>query len=213
MNPKRISALLAQLESLVPSTRVANPYLSEACSTNLSAYLSALCALPFSGHLLIGEAPGHRGCALTGIPFTSQRVLKSSRHPFVIDLRPALDLSGDLTEATATIVWRHLESCTAVPALWNIFPFHPHEPNDLSSNRHPNQAEVATGLPFFQLVVEILSPNTIIAVGGTAGQALARFLPDLNILTVRHPSRGGKADFISGITEAGVRPDPKLERQ
>jgi uracil-DNA glycosylase len=74
MNPSAIPTLLKQLAS----TTVANPYSSPACLINISIYLNALCALPFSGHLLLGEAPGHKGCALTGIPFTSQRVLTSS---------------------------------------------------------------------------------------------------------------------------------------
>ena len=205
MNPKLIPTLMARLESIAPSARVVNPYSSPACSTNLSVYLRALCALPFSGHLLVGEAPGYKGCALTGIPFTSQRILKSSAHPFISELRPSLDVSGSVTEASATIVWSHLETCTAVPALWNVFPFHPHKPDDLTSNRFPTQAEVATGQIFLQLVVEILCPNTVIAVGDAAVKALAQYFPGINFVAVRHPSFGGKADFISGITGAGVQ--------
>jgi uracil-DNA glycosylase len=148
MNPSAIPTLLKQLASVSASTTVANPYSSPACLINISIYLNALCALPFSGHLLLGEAPGHKGCALTGIPFTSQRVLTSSAHPFIATLRPSLAGIGSATESTATIVWGHLLSCAVVPAFWNAFPFHPHKPTTTNSNRSPTSSEVASGHQF-----------------------------------------------------------------
>jgi hypothetical protein len=204
MNPSLIPSLLTQLASVSASATVANPYSSPACSTNLSVYLNALCALPFSGHLLIGEAPGHNGCALTGIPFTSQRVLTSSAHQFIAILRPSLAGAGSVTEPTATIVWAHLLSCVAVPAFWNAFPFHPHKSGIIKSNRAPKPGEIASGHRFLDLVIRILCPDTVVAVGKVAAKALTHSFPTLSFIPVTHPSRGRKAAFISGITAAGI---------
>jgi hypothetical protein len=204
-NPALIPSLLAQLASVSASPTVANPYSSPACLTNLGVYLSALCALPFSGHLLVGEAPGHKGCALTGIPFTSQLVLASSAHPFIAILRRSLPGGGSSTESTGTIVWEHLLSCAVVPAFWNAFPFHPHKPANTNSNRRPTKAEVVSGRHFLQLVIRILCPHTIVAVGRTAAAAvLSHTLCHLKFAAVRHPSFGGKAEFLTGITSAGI---------
>jgi uracil-DNA glycosylase len=205
MKPKLIERLLAELKSVPPTRIVGNPYCSPDCSTNLDAYLRSLCALPYSGHLLVGEAPGHRGCALTGIPFTSQRVLSSSKHAFVSDLRESLRVGGDVTEATATIVWDHLETCHTVPALWNVFPFHPHKAEKPRSNRAPTDTEVDSGRQFLALILDILCPNTIIAVGSTAKRAFARLFPEIEVLKVRHPSNGGKAEYLRGVTSSGIR--------
>jgi hypothetical protein len=204
MNPSLIPKLLTQLSSFSASAAVANPYSSPACLTNIRVYLDELCALPFSGHLVVGDAPGHKGCALTGIPFTSQRVLVSSAHPFIAALRPRLAGAGWVTESTATIVWTHLLSCAAVPAFWNAFPFHPHERANRRSTRHPTRAEVASGYVFLDLVIRILRPQTVVAVGGTATKALTFSFPTLSVVPVPHPSFGNKAAFISGIKAAGI---------
>src|SRR5438105_1001322 len=105
MNPKCIKKLLHDLAAVRSSATVSNPYSSPERLRNLEAYLGALCSWPYSGHLLVGEAPGHKGCAVTGIPFTSQYVLTSSPHSFIRHLRPSITASGSQSEATASIVW------------------------------------------------------------------------------------------------------------
>ena len=204
MNPKLIPKLLKQLKLVASTSTVHNPYKSAACSQNLTVHLQALCSYPYSGHLLVGEAPGYKGCALTGIPFTSQRVLSSKAHPFIDRLRPSLSVSGAVTEATATIVWDYLDECTAVPAMWNVFPFHPHKIDHRQSNRTPEPAEVHGGEAFVEMILDILSPQTVIAVGDTSAKSLGRLFPDLTIGTVRHPSFGGKSDFRNDVRAAGI---------
>ena len=204
MNPKLIPNVLRLLKGGTSSPTVENPYNSAACCQNLRAYLQTLCSFPYSGHLLVGEAPGHKGCALTGIPFTSQRVLSSSDHPFIEELQPLLSVSGSVTEATATIVWDYLRDCTVVPAMWNVFPFHPHKAGTPRSNRTPTTSEVHSGQPYLKLVFDILSPHKVICVGGTSAKTLAQLFPNLHTVSVRHPSFGGKAEFIAGIEAAGI---------
>lgn len=205
MNPSLIPNFLRQLKRVQSSSSVRNPYDSKQCVRNLRAYLELLCASSYSGHLLIGEAPGYKGCALTGIPFTSQRVLASRSHPFLDTLRPSLSITGDVSEATATIVWDYLADCQAVPAMWNIFPFHPHAPGNLQSNRRPTSAEVHGSKRFIQRVFDILTPETVIAVGNTSAAALNQMFPDLDFKSIRHPSFGGKSDFVKGMRQVGVR--------
>ncbi|MBN1589997.1 MAG: uracil-DNA glycosylase [Pirellulales bacterium] len=205
MNAKRIAGLLRALESVSSTATAANPYLSTACVNNLTRYLHSLCKEPYSGHLLIGEAPGYKGCALTGIPFTSQNVLTSSSHPFIVKLRPSLAVTGTTSEATATIVWSYLEGCHAVPAMWNVFPFHPHRKHCRESNRTPTKVETDCGKPFLQRVLDILCPDSVIAVGGTAAKTLARLFPTMKFVTVRHPSYGGKTEFMSGLKKARIQ--------
>jgi uracil-DNA glycosylase len=85
-----------------------------------------------------------------------------------------------------------------------VFPFHPHKPTNITSNRAPSRAEVVLGRPFLDLILELLSPTTIVAVGGTAQRAFARLFPNVETITVRHPSYGGKSDYITGVSRAGV---------
>ncbi len=204
MDPSLISRLIDNLQAVPSTVAVANPYNAHGCARNLAAYLEALVSLPYSGHLLVGEALGYRGGAQTGIPFTSPRLLRNPPHPFLENLQSELVVPGDVAEPTATMVWSTLETSAIVPACWNVFPFHPHQPGLQPSNRTPKSSELAAGRPYLDLVVEILAPHTLIAVGRVAEKALRRWYPEVHSLAVRHPSHGGKTAFAAGIKAAGI---------
>ena len=202
--PDPISNLLAVLEGYPNGHTAANPYGHELQRKNLRAYLEALIQWPCSGDLLVGEAPGYAGCALTGIPFTSEAVIQKHLHPFICRLRPHLRTAGTQSEQTATIIWNYLSERSAIPAFWNIFPCHPHPPGNPGGNRAPTAEEAQFGFGILNRVVEILAPKRILAIGKTAYNTLSRFKHPLPVDYIRHPANGGKARFVAGMKSFGI---------
>jgi uracil-DNA glycosylase len=135
----------------------------------LAAYLDVRASARI---LLIGEAPGYRGARVSGIPFTSERLL-TGRGP---------------AEATATIVHRVLAELGVEEdvLLWNIVPTHP---GTATSNRPPTRDEVAAGRVFAD---ELAVGRRVLAVGRVAHSALGGTY-------VRHPSHGGAASFTTAL--------------
>ena len=64
--------------------------------------------------------------------------------------------------------------------------------------------EIESGLRFLQQIIAILQPHALIAVGKTAEGALVRWFPNDTIAVVRHPSHGGKTEFTTGLSGAGI---------
>jgi uracil-DNA glycosylase len=147
--------------------------------------------------LLVGEAPGYRGCRLTGIPFTSPQILASGQ--LALPYRPTPDGFEGQKEATATAVWRTIAPLPNPPLLWNALPFHPHEGERPFSNRTPKREEVELGRPFLDHLLALFPIQTIIAVGKQADQALERW--GYAHVTVRHPAHGGQRAFQAGLAQ------------
>ncbi|MDX6506585.1 MAG: uracil-DNA glycosylase [Gaiellaceae bacterium] len=141
-------------------------------SERLLAYLRAREDAPL---LLVGEAAGHRGSRVSGIPFTSERQLTGSG--------PA--------EATATIVRRTLAELglEEETLCWNVVPTHPHLPRRPDTNRRPTRAETEAAAPF---LAELARGRHVVAVGRLAQAVLGGPY-------VRHPSHGGAAAFRDGL--------------
>lgn len=169
---------------------------------NLSHYLSVMYQRgPHT--LLVMEAPGYRGCRLTGVPVTSRKIL--------LEGVPGMSLFGDgfqdvpepgfehiQGEQSATIVWGTLRDLGIVPLIWNTFPFHPHRLNEPLTNRRPRKPEIALGMPFLRDMIDGFGLSQVIAVGNVAYDTLH----EMNIPCdkVRHPAQGGKNDFVTGLT-------------
>lgn len=197
LNPLQVDwhAWVARLAQLPALPDCANPYTAADRRHNLVVYLQALAAQRPTA-LLVGEAPGYRGAAVTGIPFTSLAVL--AREPFfrALPLRVPAG-TAPRSEATATIVQGVLAQLTPPPLLWNIYPLHPHRPGQPASNRRPRAAELAAGLPFVRDLIARFDIVQVVAVGRVAQQRLA--CGGIAARAVRHPSHGGKAAFVAAL--------------
>jgi uracil-DNA glycosylase len=152
---------------------------------------------------LLMEAPGYRGCRLTGVPVTSRKILQEGI-PELKLFGEGYQLSNDagfedvFGEQSATIVWQTLSSLKTVPLIWNSFPFHPREAGKPRSNRAPRQAEKDLGRVYLHAMLEAYQPEICIAVGNVAAESLQRLV--IPHQKVRHPAQGGKNDFVAGLT-------------
>lgn len=199
-----LTPLLESLSSEPPLPDVYNPYhLSQGerasiCCANLSYYFETHLANR-TNILLIGEALGHRGGRLTGIPFTSEQILLDNRYQSLIDFAPCqvLNRASPAGEQTATIVWNGFSTLKYAPLCWNAFPFHPHKPDAPTSNRPPSAKELAIGCRYIELILSLCPQLTLVAVGRRAERALS--LLDMPHRGIRHPSHGGKRAFLSGL--------------
>lgn len=210
----KIEALVADLAALPSGVDFTNPYRpdhpeSTARAQNLRRYLLEMAErrpLP----LLLMEAPGYRGCRLTGIPVTSRKVIREGI--------PELNIFGQDTgyllpddpgfedikgEQSATIVWNTLASIGVLPLIWNSYPLHPHKPEQPRSNRKPRKKELALGSGFLQRILDLYQPTQCLAVGRVAESMFAAL--DVENLGIRHPAQGGKNDFVAGIEAAFKR--------
>jgi len=178
---------------------VYNPYTNPKIANNLRLYLEYLFENTKNDILLIGEAPGHRGCRITGIPFTSGETIINSKLDFFQKNKDDIFLSKIESETTATIVYELLERKNKLPIFWNSFPFHPYNLNNNTSNRAPNNEEIEEGKVYIQELVSLFNPSTIAAIGRKGEKTLKNIFPDNNIQYIRHPSHGGKNHFISGM--------------
>lgn len=154
--------------------------------------------------LLLFEAPGYRGCRLTGIPVTSRRVLLEGvpgpglfgRERGYEDV-PEPGFERIQGEQSATILWRALADLGVAPLIWNSVPFHPHRAGRMLSNRPPRAAELAQGRDFLREMLARFRPRTLVAVGRSAQGSLTAL--GLEHHALRHPAHGGSGEFVAGL--------------
>ena len=137
---RKLKIFVNSLQSYSSSNSIHNAYLDDDCRVNLLRYLS-LIHDNFSGNLLVGEAPGYKGCALTGIPFTSEDSISNKMHNI---FSQGFLLKGTQSEPTSTIIWNFFKGHKKLPIFWNAFPFHPYG-KSVKSNRCPANDEVKYG--------------------------------------------------------------------
>jgi len=174
VNPYRIDHQVDDLD---------RPNAAQTRSDNLLTYLRSH---PAPRLMLVGEAPGYRGCRFSGIAFTSERSLPPAQWS-------SLHARG-WQEPSATIVHGALTATglEEETVLWNAVPFHPAGAVPLT-NRTPTKAELAAGLEWLDRLVAILQPQQIVAIGRSA----ASLLPGVPLL--RHPANGGATLFRQGL--------------
>lgn len=152
--------------------------------------------------ILVGEAPGYRGCRLTGVPFTSEYLLMNNMKGLNLfgreaGYRLACEKDKLLKEATATIIWETLLKYEMISLGWNAFPFHPHRAGNGESNRAPLKSELLIGEKPLLKIIEMFNIKKVVAVGRKSEESLEKL--NISCDKVRHPAQGGKNDFVEGI--------------
>ena len=194
-----INRLLQKLVKYPNSDIVANPYHRKYALNNLRHYFEYMFSQGGQRILLVAEAPGYKGCAITGIPFTSGRVFQEVPHPLLLNLKDKIYLPRLESENTATIVWSYLATKKTTPLFWNSFPFHPHNQGNVSSNRTPNDSEVKYGAEILSDLSRIYKPEVVAGIGKKGLAVLQQTFPEQSFDYIRHPSYGGKRQFIEGM--------------
>lgn len=146
-----------------------------------------------------GRDLGYMGGRRTGLALTDEANLDAHGRMFAGVRFAKATVSNLVTERTAKIVWDQLSALDEPVLLWNIFPFHPHLASDPFSNRCHSRKERAAAEPFVRGLVNLLNADRLIAIGNDAQIGLTEM--GLESIKVRHPSYGGKADFVRGISE------------
>lgn len=169
-----IDEFIKKLSEYESSDTVYNMYHGDSatakkCRKNLKAYLEKHKNTQI---LLVGEAPGYKGCARTGVPFTSDSGEISSKH-----LQGAIDKYNPKIDVL----------------IWNAFPFHPHKEGISNSNRKPNKAELQVGQMFLKDFLKVF-PNIkcVASIGNVAKELLKKFDFEYKPDHICHPSYGHK---------------------
>lgn len=159
----------------------------------------------------IGRDLGYRGGRRTGLAFTDDYSYDRHLARWCIS-QPSEIPKHRIKEQTATVVWQMLDKVDNNIFLWNLFPFHPYEEGNPFSNRCHNAREREIGLMILDELIAILKPNYLLTVGNEAYQAVSSNFKDMEVIKVRHPSYGGKENFIRKIAEI-YRVDKSLKTE
>jgi hypothetical protein len=178
---------------------------------NLQVFLEAALASKVDT-IWIARDLGYRGGRRTGVPLTDEVHLDLVGQLFGgIKLKRATR-GPVMAERTAAVVWNVLSRIGQPILLWNVFPFHPHEPDDPFSNRCHTAAERHITLPLLESLVKMVQPRRVVAIGRDACIALCDI--DVPVMSVRHPSYGGQSEFIASLYNLyGVHSDNERDSQ
>ncbi|WP_084182727.1 uracil-DNA glycosylase [Nevskia soli] len=165
----------------------------------LSAMVRRAAEVPIDA-IWVGRDLGYRGGRRTGMALTDD--VHMGRHAKRWNLeveRPTLGVV--VAERTAAVIWSILDQVDARVFLWNVFPLHPHEVGEPFTNRQHNSLERAAGEAILAMLVGLLRPRRILAIGNDAANAAKRITDSVPVVCVRHPSYGGQAQFLRQMIE------------
>lgn len=166
-------------------------------SVNLLSVLEAAADRPVDA-LWIGRDYSYRGGRRTGLAFTDDEHLDEHARRWGLALRRPTR-GAAVRERSGRVVWTVLSRIRATVFLWNVFPFHPHQPDHPFSNRSHVAVERRSGQFLLEQLVRLLDPSAIIAIGNDAEKAARRLAGPAKVVKVRHPSYGGQTEFMAGM--------------
>jgi uracil-DNA glycosylase len=152
--------------------------------------------------ILIGEAPGYQGCKVSGLPFTSERLMMAGTIPRIDLKSPRLSTRArPWSEPSATIVWGTLHALGIADQviLWNAYPWHPYKRGIPHTNRTPTPKERELGRPVLLALLQAFPNAHLFALGRQAEHTLA----DMGTIAtpLRHPAMGGATRFRAGLAK------------
>ena len=203
MTPRSFVAALAEVQL----RGVFNPYrdqcevhdLANAPATrrgNLRGYLGAVEELG-TNTIWMGRDLGYRGGRRTGLALTDEARLSMFTRCYPGSSPSKATKGPAVAERTAAEIWAVLSRLERPPLLWNVFPFHPHEPDDPMTNRRFAARELAQVTELNQALITWLGIKRIVCIGQDATAYATAF--GVEVDCVRHPSYGGVTDFRNGM--------------
>ncbi len=143
---------------------------------------------------------GYRGGRRTGLALTDEMHLDAYSALFRGLSVEKATKGPAVGERTANVIWSLLARINEPVFLWNVFPLHPHQPDDPMSNRCHTSREREACREYFHEIMDILQPEKVVAIGGDAHRAVESL--GAGSIQVRHPSYGGQNIFIRQVEAA-----------
>lgn len=143
---------------------------------------------------------GYRGGRRTGLALTDEAHLTT--HATLlggIDVQRATR-GPVMAERTATVIWNMVARVEKPIFMWNVFPLHPHMPNDPMTNRCHTRGERAVTGWALKSLLELLRPDHVYTIGGDAKRGLEAL--GIEATAFRHPSYGGQTQFTHEVEVA-----------
>ena len=202
-----IEKFVTELSKIPGDDMTENPYYGDseqaaANRYNLSGYLNMVKKSRGKKILFVGDTPSHIEGIKTGLPFTDEFSLTDPANDGLFDFTPKC--LGEAKDNSIQAIWEVAREVGFIPALWNVFPFHPHLKYTPESNRAPRPSEIEEiGEVFLKHLIGILGVEKIYPIGNTADVFLSKM--DLGSVArgtkIRHPSYGGKEECKARMLE------------
>ena len=168
-------------------------------ATALSAMVEAAAREPIDA-IWVGRDLGYRGGRRTGLALTDDvHIDRHAKRWELVAERPTIGAA--VAERTAAIIWGMLGDIDSRVFLWNVFPLHPHKPDEPFTNRQHNARERRAGEEVLRELITLLKPARIVAIGNDAAAAAGRVADVMPVICVRHPSYGGQTEFMRQIAD------------